>query len=38
VAERRASERGEKVKFEKLKTGIRRLGVWCREGTKSQAI
>ena len=38
AAERRARDRVEKVKFARLKTGIRRLGVGCRKGTKSVAI
>jgi hypothetical protein len=38
VEERRARERAGKAKFEKLKAGVRRLGIWCREGTKIQAI
>ena len=38
AAERRARDRAEKVKFARLKTGIRRLGVGCRKGTKSLAI
>ena len=38
AAERKARDRAEKLKCQKLKGEIRGLGAGCREGTKSQAI
>ena len=38
AAERKARERAEKNRFDKLRAGVRRLGTWCRQAAKSQAI
>ena len=38
AAERKARERAGKRRFERLKAGVRRLGIWRREAAKSQAI
>jgi hypothetical protein len=38
AAERKARERAGKTRFEKLKAGIRRLGIWGRQAAKSEAI
>jgi len=38
AAERKARERAGKTRFEKLKAGVRRLGIWGRQAAKSEAI
>ena len=44
AAERKARERAERSRFEKVraglakKAGVRRVGAWCRQAAKSEAI
>jgi len=38
AAERKARERTGKRRLEKLRTGVGRLGTWCRQAAKIQAI
>lgn len=38
AAERKARECAGKTRFERLKAGVRRLGIWRRGVAKSQAI
>jgi hypothetical protein len=38
AAERKARERAGKRRLERLRAGVRRVGTWCRQAAKSEAI